>query len=203
MSKRKNINSTQELIGIKTFTDYGLETVGGELLFYAVAPTNISVLSYENVQVKIHHMLMILSTLPNIEISCTDSCECFDDNKAYLQMRIEKENEPKIRDILRSDIEQLDSIQSETATAREFMFVVRCRNMKSEQVFQTANRVEKIITEQNFEIRRMKKSDVKRMLSVYFNSGKYGDQMPDIDGEQYMEKKGGSGENEADTKEKK
>ena len=37
--------SVQELIGIEGFTQYGLLTNRGELLFYQVSPINISVLS--------------------------------------------------------------------------------------------------------------------------------------------------------------
>ena len=74
----------QELLGIKTFTKYGLTTTKGELLFYLVSPTNISVLSHTNIEIKIRHLMMVLSALPDIEIVCTDSSECFDDNKAYL-----------------------------------------------------------------------------------------------------------------------
>ena len=81
--KRKG-RSVQELIGVKTFTKYGLMTQKGELLFYLVSPTNISVLSYANIEIKIRHLMMVLSSLPDIEITCTDSSECFDDNKAYL-----------------------------------------------------------------------------------------------------------------------
>lgn len=82
--KKKKGRSTQELIGIKTFTKYGLETNKGELIFYLVSPTNISVLSQASIVIKIRHLMMVLSALPNIEITCTDSCECFDDNKSYL-----------------------------------------------------------------------------------------------------------------------
>ena len=39
--KKKKGRSVQDLIGIKTFTRYGLMTNKGELLFYLVAPTNI------------------------------------------------------------------------------------------------------------------------------------------------------------------
>ena len=74
--------SVQELIGIKTFTKYGLMTDRGELLFFRVAPTNISVLSHANIEGKIRRLMMVLSALPDIEIVCTDSSECFDDNKA-------------------------------------------------------------------------------------------------------------------------
>ena len=99
--KKKKGRSTQELVGIKTFTKYGLETNKNELLFYLVAPTNISVLSHMSVEIKIRHLLMVLSALPNIEITCTDSCECFDDNKSYLQQRLSEEQNPKVRKILK------------------------------------------------------------------------------------------------------
>lgn len=81
--KKRKGRSVQELIGVKTFTKYGLMTQKGELLFYLVSPTNISVLSYANIEIKIRHLMMVLSSLPDIEITCTDSSECFDDNKAY------------------------------------------------------------------------------------------------------------------------
>lgn len=80
--KKKKGRSVQELLGIKTFTKYGLATTKGELLFYLVSPTNISVLSHTNIEIKIRHLMMVLSALPDIEIICTDSSECFDDNKA-------------------------------------------------------------------------------------------------------------------------
>ena len=77
--KKKKGRSVQELLGIKTFTKYGLATSKGELLFYLVSPTNISVLSHTNIEIKIRHLMMVLSALPDIEIVCTDSSECFDD----------------------------------------------------------------------------------------------------------------------------
>ena len=80
--KKRKGRSVQEFIGIKAFTKYGLMTQKGELLFYLVSPTNISVLSYVNIEIKIRHLMMVLSALPDIEIICTDSSECFDDNKA-------------------------------------------------------------------------------------------------------------------------
>ena len=89
--KKKKGQSVQDMMGIQTFTKYGLMTDKGELLFYLVSPTNISVLSYVNIQIKIRHLMMVLSAIPDIEITCTDSSECFDDNKAYLQGRLEAE----------------------------------------------------------------------------------------------------------------
>ena len=131
--------------------------------------------------------MMVLSALPDIEITCTDSSECFDDNKSYLQSRLMEEANPKVRKLLKKDVDFLDSIQVEMATARQFLFIARCKSMKPEQVFQSANRVEKIISEQGFEVRRMKKADIKRFLALYFDASLNGEQMPDGDGEQFYE----------------
>ena len=185
--KKKKGRSVQDLMGIKTFTKYGLATSKGELLFFLVAPTNISVLSGTNIEIKVRHLMMVLSALPDIEITCTDSSECFDDNKSYLQSRLIEEQNPKVRKLLKKDVEFLDSIQVEMATARQFLFIARCKSMKPEQVFQSANRVEKIISEQGFEVRRMKKADIKRFLALYFDASLNGEQMPDGDGEQFYE----------------
>lgn len=185
--KRKKGRSVQDFVGAKTFTKYGLLTTKGELLFYLVTPTNISVLSPANIEIKIRHLMMVLSTIPDIEINCTDSSECFDDNKTYLHERLSQEENPKIRKLLKKDIDFLDNIQMEMATARQFLFVTRCRNMKATQVFQTANRVEKVISEQGFEVRRMRKSDIKRFLGLYFEASTMGEQLPDVDGEQFFE----------------
>lgn len=188
MSRSKNKrNITRDLIGIKGFTEYGLSTNKGELLLFTVAPTNISVLSQANVSIKIHHLMMVLSSIPDIEISCTDSSERFDDNKQYLHERLAEETNLNISKLLSKDIEFLDRMQLEISTARQFMFVVRCKNIKREQVFQTANRVEKIISEQGFEVHRMSKDDIKRFIAIIFKTSMNGEKIPDVDGEQYFE----------------
>ena len=151
--KKKKGRSVQELLGIKTFTKYGLTTTKGELLFYLVSPTNISVLSHTN-----------------IEIVCTDSSECFDDNKAYLTERLEVEENAKVRKLIKKDIDFLDTIQVEMATARQFFFVARLKGQKEKQVFETANRIESKISGEGFEVHRLKKPEIKRFLALYFES---------------------------------
>ena len=191
--KRKG-QSVQELMGIKSFTEYGLATNRGELLFFSVAPTNISVLSQTSVGNKIHHLMMVLSTIPDLEIVCTDASECFDDNKQYLKQLKEQEKSKNVRGIIAKDAEFLDHIQTETAIARQFMMIGRCKIKKPEQIFQMTNTIAKTISEQGFEVRRMKKDDIKRFLALYFNASINGEQMPDQDGEQYMELGNGFGD---------
>ena len=100
----------QELLGVKTFTDYGIVTTRGELLFYLITPTNISVLSQTSVENKIRQLMFVLSAIPDLEITCTDSSECFDDNKIYLFNRMEAEKNPKVKKMLKKDILFLDQI---------------------------------------------------------------------------------------------
>ena len=187
MGKKKKGRSAQELMGIQNFTRYGLATNRGELLFFLVSPTNISVLSHTNIEIKIRHLMMVLSAIPDIEITCTDSCECFDDNQAYLRGRLQEEGNPLVRQLLEQDREMLDRAQAEMATARQFLFISRCKGMKQDQVFQAVNRIEKVISEQGFEVRRMRKSDIKRFLAIYFDASMNGDQLPDTDGGQFFE----------------
>lgn len=184
--KKKKGRSTQELIGVKRFTKYGLETNKGELLFYLVSPTNISVLSHTNIEIKIRHLMMVLSSIPDIEITCTDSSECFDNNKNYLTQRLNEEQNECVRKIISQDIDFLDQIQIEMATARQFLFIARVKQQKDKQTFDLVNRVQKVISEQGFEVKRMSKEDIKRFLSIYFDASINGEQMPDFDGEQYF-----------------
>ena len=183
--KKKKGRSVQELLGIRTFTKYGLSTNKGELLFYLVSPTNISVLSHTNIEIKIRHLMMLLSALPDIEI--TDSSECFDDNKAYLVERLEVEENAKVRKLIKKDIEFLDTIQVEMATARQFFFVARLKGQKEKQTFETANRIENKIAGEGFEVHRLKKPEIKRILALYFDSSLQGEAISDIDGEQFYE----------------
>ena len=187
MKNKRKGRSVQQLLGIQTFTKYGLLTDNGELLFYRVAPTNISVLSAANIEIKIRHLQMLLSAIPDLEIICTDSCECFDDNKAYLHRRAMAESNPEVRGLLLKDKEMLTSMQAEMSNARQFVLVKRCKGMKPEQVFVAMNRVLKSVSEQGFEAQRMDKADIKRLIAIYFGASMDGDLMPAVDGGQFFE----------------
>jgi hypothetical protein len=181
-NKKQKKNSVQELIGIETFSKRGLKTKNGELVYFVISPTNISVLSKENIQTKIWHLMQVLSAQPNIEITCIDSCERFDDNKTFMVDRLGEEINPLVKQCLEKDIDYLDNIQIEMSTARQFMFSIRFRKEKDEQIFNQINRVEKAIAEQGFEVKRMRKDDIKRFIAIYFGASMQGELIPDIDG---------------------
>ena len=186
--KKGNI-STQELLGVKSFSRNGIQTDGhGELVYFMITPTNISVLSRVSIGQKVHHLMQLLSAQPDIEIVCTDARENFDDNKLYLDDRAEKEPNKKVRDLLLRDKAFLDDIQLQMSTAREFLFVVRLRNESDEQSFANLNRIEKLINEQGFDCKRAERDDVKRILARYFGVGQTDAPIDDTDGETVVQK---------------
>ena len=186
--KKGNI-STQELLGVKAFSRHGIQTDGhGELVYFMITPTNISVLSRVSIGQKVHHLMQLLSAQPDIEIICTDARENFDDNKLYLDDRAENEANKKVRDLLLRDKAFLDDIQLQMSTAREFLFVVRLRNESDEQSFANLNRIEKLINEQGFDCKRAERDDVKRILARYFGVGQTDAPIDDTDGETVVQK---------------
>ena len=183
--KKGKRNSVQELLAIQRFTNYGLMTDHGELVFFRVAPTNISVLSYANIENKIMGLKNLLSMEPDTGIVCTDSCECFDGNREYLRRRAQEEDHPNVRTLLEKDRDMLTQMQAEMANAREFYFVKRYRNLKPEMVFTEINDTLKRMSERGFEVQRLSKPEIKRLLAIYFGASMDGDKMPDVDGGQF------------------
>ena len=169
MQRKKNKNSVQDLVGIKGFSNYGLATENGDLIFYSIRPMNISVLSYETVAQKVRQLQQLLSAVPELEFLCMDSCESFEENQRHIKFLLEQEPNADVRRVLEQDMTHLDGIQVEMATARQFLFMIRMqKNEKQDQVFAQANRVEKAIAEQGFEVRRLDRAGVKRLLRLYF-----------------------------------
>jgi len=186
---KKGKLSTQDMLGIKNFSRNGIQTNGhGEIVYFLIKPTNISVLSRTSVGIKIRHLMQLFSAQPNIEIICLDARENFEDNKMFLDSRLETETNHKVRELLERDKVFLDEIQVQMSTAREFMFAVRLRNESDEQSFANLNRIEKTINEQGFDCTRAEKDDVKRILSRYFGFNTDEKQLDDHDGDTAMEK---------------
>lgn len=130
--------STRQLIGTKAVTEYSLVTYGhGELVYFLVKPSNISVLSEASVGARIYALMTVLKGIAEIEILCLNSRENFEDNKRYLRERMEREDNPVVRGLLEKDLVFLDRIQVQMATAREFLIVIRLRDEKESELLLT------------------------------------------------------------------
>ena len=84
------------------------------------------------------------------------------------------------------DMEFLDSVQSDISTARQFMLIVRVKGGRSDKQTSSAD-IERKLRDQGFDFRHLKKPDIKRILAIYFDASMYGEQMPDVDGAQFLE----------------
>lgn len=179
--------STRQFIGAKEITDYSLVTYGqGELVYFIVKPTNISVLSESSVGARIYALMTVLKGVAEIEMLCLNSRESFEDNKRFLKSQMEQEENPVIRRLLEQDQTHLDRIQVQMATAREFLIMLRLKDEKESDIFPYLSRIEKALKEQSFSVKRADKEDIKRILAVYYEQNVTTEKFEDFDGERWI-----------------
>lgn len=179
--------STRQFIGAKEITDYSLVTYGqGELVYFIVKPTNISVLSESSVGARIYALMTVLKGVAEIEMLCLTSRESFEDNKRFLKSQMEQEENPVIRRLLEQDQTHLDRIQVQMATAREFLIMLRLKDEKESDIFPYLSRIEKSLKEQSFSVKRADKEDIKRILAVYYEQNVTTEKFEDFDGERWI-----------------
>lgn len=179
--------STRQLIGTKAVTDHSLMTYGhGELVYFIIKPTNISVLSEASIAARIYALMTVLKGQAELEFLCLNSRENFEDNKAFLRQRMEQEDNPAVRKLLEQDQIHLDRIQVQMATAREFLIIIRLRNEKESEIFPYLNRIEKTLREQGFSAKRAGREDIKGLLAVYFEQNVTTERFEDFDGERWI-----------------
>ena len=179
--------STRQFIGAKEITDYSLVTYGqGELVYFIVKPTNISVLSESSVGARISALMTVIKGVAEIEMLCLNSRESFEDNKRFLKSQMEQEENPVIRRLLEQDQTHLDRIQVQMATAREFLIMLRLKDEKESDIFPYLSRIEKSLKEQSFSVKRADKEDIKRILAVYYEQNVTTEKFEDFDGERWI-----------------
>ena len=179
--------STRQLIGAMAITDYSLVTYKeGELVYFIVKPSNISVLSEASVGARIYALMTVLKGVAEIEMLCLNSRESFEDNKSFLRSRMEQEDNPIVRKLLEKDQTHLDRIQVQMATAREFLIIVRLRGEKESEVLPYLSRIEKSLKEQGFSVKRADSEDIKRILAVYYEQNVTTERFDDFDGERWI-----------------
>lgn len=184
--KKKKLLSTQSLMNIESITDYSLNTPYGELVYFIIHPTNIAVLSESTISNRIYALMTVLKGIAEIEMLCLNSKENFDDNKRFLRERIEEEPNPIIRNLLQKDNQNLDRMQVQMATAREFLIIIRLKDEKESDIFPYLSRIEKNLKDQGFTTRRANNTDIKRILAVYFEQNVTSDMYEDFDGERWV-----------------
>ena len=185
-SEAKEKASTRQLMGIENINSYALVTGYGELVFFMIKPTNISVLSESSVGARIYALMNVLKGIAEIEMLCLNSRENFEDNKAHLRSRMEEEQNPVIRKLLQQDAVSLDRMQVQMATAREFLIIIRLRDEKESEVQPYLSRIEKSLKDQGFTTKKANETDIKRLLGVYYEQNVTTEKYEDFDGERWV-----------------
>lgn len=178
--------STRQLLGVEGITEYSLKTASNEAVFFSIKPSNISVMSEASLSAKIYSLMSVLKGLTEIEILCVNSRESFEENKNHLKTLFQREENAAVRKLLEQDMKHLDQIQALTATAREFLLIVRIRGMKDKEIFAHLNRIEKTLNENGFSARRYNGEDIKTLLAVYFEQNSVTEKFENYDGERYL-----------------
>lgn len=184
--KQKEKDSTRQLMGITDITPHSLVTGYGELVFFMIKPTNISVLSDDSIGARIYALMNVLKGIAEIEMLCLNSRENFEDVKTNLRSRMDTEQNPAIRNLLAQDMTALDRMQVQMATAREFLIIIRLKGEKESDVQPYLSRIEKSLKDQGFTVRKAGESDIKRLLGVYYEQNVTTERYEDYDGERWV-----------------
>lgn len=191
MSKKrkeeKQRASTRKLIGIKDISDASLVTYDqGELVYFLIKPTNISVLSEESISARIYALMTVLKGMPEIEMCAYNSRENFDGNKRYLKKRMDEETNYIIRQLLEQDMAHLDNIQVQTATAREFAVILRFRKETDKEKARHINDVAQKLRDTEFTSKKASHEDIQRLVAVYFEQNVTQEVFDEHDGDRWV-----------------
>ena len=96
------------------------------------------------------------------------------------------EQNPAIRNLLKQDSTNLDRMQVQMATAREFLIIIRLKDEKESNIFPYLSRIEKNLKDQGFATRRADNQDIKRLLGVYYEQNVTTEKYEDYDGERWI-----------------
>lgn len=178
--------TARQLMGISQLTDHGLKTADGELAFFLIKPDNLSVLSDEGIRGRMLALTRLLCAMPELRMLALDSRESFRHNKDWYRQRLEDEELPALRELLRQDSAHLDEIQTTTASAREFLLIFRLDQQTGGSDEIQLRQLEKRVRDQGFHVRLAEEQDIKRVLAIYYQQDVTTDRFEDFDGERWM-----------------
>lgn len=181
--------STRQLMGITRITEHGVSTPNGDDVFFLIRPDNLSVLSEDAIRQRIGNLANLISNRDEVTLLALDSRASFQHNKLFYQARLEEETEPAIRRLLQMDLEQLDEIQTSSASKREFVIALRVTSKESNDPA-VLHQMEKSISNENIPVRLAEWADIKRLLSVYYLHDAAVTTVEDVDGEQAVKRSG-------------
>lgn len=182
--------NTRQLMGISQLTEHGGRTAGGELVFFMIKPDNLSVLSAEGIRGRVKNLTDLLRGTQEVRLLALDSRESFQRNKDWYRQRLEIEELPALRELLRQDAAHLDAIQASTASAREFALVYRLDPQEAGADATALRQTEQALRDLGFHARLAEEQDIKRILAVYYQQDVTTEWFEEYDGERWLKADG-------------
>lgn len=182
--------NTRQLMGISQLTEHGGRTAGGELAFFMIKPDNLSVLSAEGIRGRVKNLTDLLRGTQEVRLLALDSRESFQRNKDWYRQRLEDEDLPALRELLRQDAAHLDAIQASTASAREFALVYRLELQEAGADAAALRQTEQALRDLGFHARLAEDQDIKRILAVYYQQDVTTEWFEEYDGERWLKADG-------------
>ena len=182
--------NTRQLMGISQLTEHGGRTAGGELVFFMIKPDNLSVLSAEGIRGRVKNLTDLLRGTQEVRLLALDSRESFQRNKDWYRQRLEIEELPALRELLRQDAAHLDAIQASTASAREFALVYRLDPQEAGADATALRQTEQALRDLGFHARLAEEQDIKRILAVYYQQDVTTEWFEEYDGERRLKADG-------------
>ncbi|MBQ3286097.1 MAG: type VI secretion protein [Ruminococcus sp.] len=185
---KKNNDSVQNLLGIKSIEeDHILTTEGQELYYINIPPKNLTVLSQSEQDGFVEAISNIMIQAESVEFVCTDGAQNYEDNLQYLNTLVKTENNPYIRDLNIKDEEYLDNIRINTATSRAFYLLLRIsENETPINKKHILSSTIQICNENKLGVTLVKKEDLKRLAAIYLEQNPFSNHFADYDGEEYV-----------------
>ena len=187
--KARRRQSTRQLMRIDRLTEHGVMTASGELVYFLVSPSNLSVLSPEGVRDRVRCLTNLLRGVRLMEILTLNSRESFQPIRDWYRQRMEQETVPAVRELLRQDAEHLSELQSAAASVREFALVFQM-DRRITDIASQVNQLEKFIRDRGFQVRAAEEQDLKRLLAVYYQQDVTTEYYESVDGERWLTERG-------------
>ena len=182
----KKQKSSKELIGIEEITEGSIRTKFGEIVYFIIKPSNLSVLSESSIAAKVNSFKNTLQGIESVEMLCLNSKENFDENKAFINKRIQEEDNQVVRNLLEKDSVNMDKLQVTMATAREFLIAIRILGDKENDLTQYVSQIQKSFKKSGIVVKIASNEDIQRILSVYFEQNVTTEKFDNIDGERWI-----------------
>ena len=181
------IASVKSEIGITGLGDGTIIKANGtRIVFFAIEPSNLAVLSEYNIQNKIMSLANLMQSVGQIEMYALDARENYSENRNFIRKRIKEEKNPNIKKALMREERFIKSIEAESSTARQFLLAFSIpKGLEAKGENQLAH-FQQLANASLLNIKRLDLDDIKTILAVYYKNDTTTDHFDNFDGESYF-----------------